>query len=139
MMSDIEDVPQAYWYCMVRPVSMMDCPIQNEDKTLCLATYMDINGTKAYALFNSGSTMDVVTPNFTWVAILTVMELAKPEKLQLGCLGSQSKVKFVTVSSIEFASIDVNTYLDIANLDKYDTILGTPFMRKHGISLDSKT
>jgi hypothetical protein len=43
------------------------------------------------------------------------------------------------VSSIEFASIDVDTYLDIANLDKYDTILGTPFMRKHGISLDFET
>ena len=27
-------------------------------------------------------------------------------------------------------------YLDIANLDKYDCILGTPFLRKRGISLD---
>ena len=35
-----------------------------------------------------------------------------------------------------FGSININTYLDIANLDKYDTILGTPFLSKHGISLD---
>jgi len=37
---------------------------------------------------------------------------------------------------IEFNSIAKNTYLDVANLDKYDSILGTPFLRKHGIMLD---
>ena len=36
----------------------------------------------------------------------------------------------------EFSSINRNTYLDIANLDKYDCILGTTFLRKHRISLD---
>ena len=66
-------------------------------------------------------------------------ELAKPVTLQLGCSGSRSKANIASVSSIEFGSIDVNMYLDIANLDKYDTILGTPFMRKHGIFLDFET
>jgi hypothetical protein len=37
---------------------------------------------------------------------------------------------------VGFGPIDIDTYLDIANLDKYDTILGTPFLSKHGISLD---
>jgi len=60
----------------------------------------------------------------------------KPVTLQLGCSSSQSKINFTTESLIEFASIDEITYLDIVNLDKYNTILGTPFMRKHGISSD---
>jgi Retroviral aspartyl protease len=124
---------------MVRPIGTMNHPLQDNGETLSLTAYVNINGTKAYTLFDSGSTTDVVTPNFTRVAGLTVKELAKPVTLQLGCSGSWSKVNFTTVSSIEFASIDVDMYLDIANLDKYDTILGTPFMRKHGISLDFKT
>ncbi len=138
-MNDIEETPRAYRYRMVRPVGTMDRPIRGIGETLCLTAYVTINGTKAYALFDSGSTTDAVTPDFTRVANLTVKELAKPVTLQLGCSGSRSKVNFATVSSIEFTSIDVNTYLDIANLDKYDTILGTPFMRKHGISLDFET
>lgn len=42
---------------------------------------------------------------------------AKPVTLQLGCSGSQLKVNFATVMSIKFTSIDVDTYLDIANLE----------------------
>jgi hypothetical protein len=60
-------------------------------------------------------------------------ELVKPVTLQLGCSCSRSKINF-TMKSL----IGVNAYLDIANLDKYDTILGTPFLRKHRISLDFK-
>jgi len=45
-------------------------------------------------------------------------------------------VNFGTAAMIEFASICHNNYLGVANLDKYDCILGTPFLRKHGISLD---
>ena len=45
-------------------------------------------------------------------------------------------MNFGTAVMIEFASICHNNYLDVANLDKYDCILGTPFLRKHGISLD---
>ena len=37
---------------------------------------------------------------------------------------------------VEFGSTTAKNYLDIANLDKYDCILGTLFLRKHGISLD---
>jgi hypothetical protein len=67
---------------------------------------------------------------------LEAKELVKPVTLQLGFSGSHSKINFATESLIEFASIDEITYLDIVNLDKYDTILGTPFMRTYGISLD---
>jgi hypothetical protein len=51
-------------------------------------------------------------------------------------VGSRSKINYASVANIKFASITIDTYLDIANLDKYDSILGTPFLRKHGISLD---
>jgi hypothetical protein len=124
---------------MVRPVGLITRPIREDGEDLCLAAYVKINGVKAYTLFDSGSTTDAVSPDFTWIAKLSVKELDKPVTLQLGCSGSRSKVNFATEAKVEFASINIGTYLDIANLDKYDSILGTPFLRKHGISLDFET
>src|SRR5882762_10579709 len=103
---------------------------------MCLARYVTINGVKAFTLFDLGSTMDAMSPDFTRVAKLKLKELVKPVTLQLGCSGSRSKVNFATTAITKFSLINRNTYLDIANLDKYDCILGTPFLRKHGISLD---
>ena len=31
---------------------------------------------------------------------------------------------------------DDDAYLDVVNIDRYDMIVGTPFMRKHGLILD---
>jgi hypothetical protein len=114
----------------------MTRPIRVNDEDLCLAAYVTINGVKAYTLFDSGSMTDAVSPDFTRVANVPIYELEKPLTLQLGCAGSRSKINFGTESHIEFGSIAKDTYLDVANLDKYDSILGTPFLRKHGIMLD---
>ena len=137
--TDAEEPPRAYRYRMVRPVGLITRPIREDGEDLCLAAYVKINGVKAYTLFDSGSTTDAVSPDFTRIAKLSVKELDKPVTLQLGCSGSRSKVNFATEAKVEFASINIGTYLDIANLDKYDSILGTPFLRKHGISLDFET
>ena len=66
----------------------------------------------------------------------TILRLEKPATLQLGCSGSRLKINFATIAVVEFGLTTAKNYLDIANLDKYDCILGTPFLRKHGISLD---
>jgi hypothetical protein len=121
---------------MRRPIGTMTRPIRVNDEDLCLAAYVTINGVKAYTLFDSGSTTDAVSPDFTRVANVPIYELEKPLTLQLGCAGSRSKINFGTESQIKFGSIANNTYLDVANLDKYDSILGTLFLRKHGIMLD---
>jgi hypothetical protein len=31
-----------------------------------------------------------------------------------------------------------DVYIDVVNIDRYDMIIGTPFMRKHGLVLDFK-
>ena len=98
-----------------------------------------MNGTKAYTLFDSGSTTDAISPDFTRVARLPILELENPVTLQLGCSGSRSKINYGSEANVKFALITSDTYLDVANLDKYDSILGTPFMRKHGIILDFET
>jgi len=135
-MTEAPEPTRAYRSSMRRPVGTMTRPIREDDEDLCLAAYITMNGVKAYTLFDSGSTTDAVSPDFTRVANIPVYELEKPLTLQLGCTGSRSKINFGTESRIKFGSIAKDTYLDVANLDKYDSILGTLFLRKHGIMLD---
>lgn len=111
-------------------------PQRLDGEQLCLAAYIKLNGVKAYTLFDSGSTTDSISPDFTWVAQIPVKTLEGPVTLQLGCIGSRSKINYGTEVDLKFTSITSSTYLDVANLDKYDSILGTPFLRKHSISLD---
>jgi hypothetical protein len=99
---------------------------------MCLVRYVTINGVREFTLFDSGSTTNAVSPDFTQVAKLNVKELVKPVML----LRKLFEINFAMTVIAKFASINCNTYLDIANLDKYDCILGTLFLRKHGISLD---
>src|ERR1700723_178618 len=121
---------------MTQPVGTITRPKHINGEDLCLAAYISINGIRAYTLFNSGSTMDAVSPDLARVAELPLLALDKPVTLQLGCSGSRSKVNFATTVMINFQLVHALTFLDIANLDKYDCILGTPFMMKHKIILD---
>ncbi|KAA1479307.1 hypothetical protein DENSPDRAFT_789050, partial [Dentipellis sp. KUC8613] len=102
----------------------------------CLSAYITVHGMRVLALFNSGSTSESVTPDVARVARLPLIELENPATLQLGCVGSKSKITYGANVRLQFDSIDKVHYLDIVNIDRYDMIVGTPFLYKHGISLD---
>ncbi|KAI0643259.1 hypothetical protein C8Q79DRAFT_1094822, partial [Trametes meyenii] len=86
-----------------------------------LTVYTRINGLEALVLFDSGSTGDSISPEFARVAGIRTFELENPTALQLGW------------------AVTVDTYLDVVNLDRYDVVLGTPFMRRNGVVLDFGT
>jgi hypothetical protein len=121
---------------LVKPTGTVTHPEREDGEDLCLAGYVTINGVKAYTLFDSGSTTDTVSPDSARVSNVPILRLEKPATLQLGCSGSRSKINFATIAVVEFGLTTANNYLDIANVDKYHCILGTPFLTKHGISLD---
>ena len=83
-----EEPTRVYQSRLVRPVGLITRPKRQPGEDLCLAAYVKINGVKAYTLFDSGSTKDAVSPDFTRVASLPVKQLDKPVTLQLGCSGS---------------------------------------------------
>jgi hypothetical protein len=56
--------------------------------------------------------------------------------LQLGTAGSRSKINYGTNTLVKYGNIQSEEYLDVINLDRFDAIIGTKYMRKHGISLD---
>ena len=136
VMEDIEDTARQYQYWLVKPTGTIAHPEQEDGEDLCLAGYVTINGVKAYTLLDSRSMTDAVSPDFARVSNVPILRLDKSATLQLGCLRSRSKINFATIAVVEFGSTTAKNYLDIANLDKYDCILGTLFLRKHGISLD---
>ena len=65
--------------------------------------------------------------------------LEKPIALQLACIGGQSMINYRTHVTIKIGCKVVEEYFDIVNVEHYDAILGTPFLRKMGIVLDFRS
>ena len=111
-------------------------PIRTSDDNRCITMIVRIGKMDAYTMFDTGSTSDSLSPDFTRVAGMKVFTLAKPLNVQLGTVGSRSKINFGTSARIMFASVDEEYYFDEFNIDRYDCILGTPSMRHFGILPD---
>ena len=58
---------------------------------------------------------------------------------QLACIGSQLMINYGTHMTIKIGRKVVEEYFDITNVEHYDAILGTPFLRKMGIVLDFRS
>ena len=65
--------------------------------------------------------------------------LEQPIALQLACIHSQSMINYGTHATIKIGRKVVKEYFDITNVEHYDMIPGTPFLRKMGIVLDFRS
>ncbi|KAF8187927.1 hypothetical protein K438DRAFT_1473186, partial [Mycena galopus ATCC 62051] len=101
-----------------------------------LTALISIGGNQAYALFDSGSNTDSMTPEYAHVIGGVRIPLTEQVTLQLGCVGSRSKISFGTRVPVEFGGVRGHVYFNQVNLDRYDVVIGTPFMNKHGLILD---
>jgi hypothetical protein len=109
-----------------------------EDKE-CLATWVTIGDLAAWTLWDSGSTTTGITPAFAELAKVKVDTLQDPHVLQLGTVGSRSIIKYGAEVQISVANTRSTSYVDIANFDRYEMIIGTPWMRKNKVLLDFDT
>ena len=91
---------------------------------------------KAHCLLDSGSKGVLLSPEFTQAMGIKTFALEKPIALQLACMGSRSMINYGTHATINIGHKVVEEYINIANVEHYDAILGTPFLRKMGIILD---
>jgi hypothetical protein len=122
----------------LRQSSKIACPPQSKKDNRCFIAKMKLHNLEAFVLLNSGCMSDLVSPEFTMFANLKAHELEEPVPLQLGTVGSHSKINFGLFTDFEISKTKDNHYFDIINIDRYDVILSTVFMRKHGITLDFK-
>jgi hypothetical protein len=101
-----------------------------------MTAIVNIGGVEAFTLFDSGCTIEALSPSFVRIANIKAHQLADQHSLQLGTVGSKAKFNFGTSVNTSYGDINEKVYFDIINVDRYDAILGTQFMRKHGIQLD---
>ena len=94
---------------------------------------------KAHCLLDSGSEGVLLSLEFTRATCIKMFALEKPIALQLACIGSRSMINYGTCMTIKIGCKVVEEYFDIANVEHYVTILGTPFLRKMGIVLDYRS
>ena len=100
----------------------------------CIEVTVPINGLPARVLLDGGSNTNMLSPEFATVARVSAVELQEQMTLQLAVTGSRSKINYGTWVPVDFGPIKATTYFDIANIDGYDAILGTPFLWEHGVS-----
>ena len=102
----------------------------------CITVEVIVNELKGIALIDSGSSINAISPAFACVAEIEAFPLEKPIGLQLGCVRSRSKINFGMFQAIKLGSEELNTYLDVVNLDHYDIVLGIPFLKLNNVVLD---
>jgi hypothetical protein len=119
-----------------RSMSVGSQPLRTPRLQATLVAEVEINGVKAFTLFDSGSTTDSITPEFAFATRAKQITLEDQVILQLGCVGSRSKICYGTRVPVDICGVKEEVYFDLVNLDKYDCIIGTPFMNTHGVCLD---
>jgi hypothetical protein len=111
-------------------------PKRTKEENFCLTAYVEINGKQAFTLFDSGCTTDTCSPDFARISEMKVFPIESAITLQLGTAGSRSKINYGVQAPVKYGSLRSEEYFDVVNLDRFDAIIGTKYMRKHGISLD---
>ncbi|KAI9057628.1 hypothetical protein FKP32DRAFT_1583327 [Trametes sanguinea] len=114
-------------------------PILSDGEQECIVLLLNINGLGALTLCDAGSTTEMMSSDFAQVSACDVIKLENPAVLQLGCAGSRSRINYGTRAPVTLGAFGADVYFDIANLDRYDAVLGTPFLRRFGVMLDFKT
>jgi hypothetical protein len=117
-------------------VGLLDQPSRPRNLTACISVLLNINGTEAYALIDSGSTTNSMTPEFAHATKAPNIKLEDQVTLQLGCVGSKSRVNYGTRVPVDFCGIKGHVYFDQVNLDRYDCVIGTLFLNRHGGVID---
>jgi hypothetical protein len=87
-------------------------------------------------MFDSGSGTNMITPDFARAMGLRPIQLDKPVGLQMALIGSQGRINYGITVPVEVGPIIRPVYFDIANIERYDVILGTPFLKQHRVALD---
>ena len=94
---------------------------------------INVNGVPVRALVDSGSLGDFISS--TLVDQLKRTLLDKPLGLQLAVQGSQSKINSLVEVNYTYQGIDSFRRFDVANLNDYNVILGTPWIYQHQVCI----
>ena len=111
-------------------------PLQKCNDNHAISVFWEIGGIKAHCLIDSGCKGIMISPNFIKAAKNKPFLLDKPIGIQLAVTGSKSVINYGANATIKYDEKESKEYFNIVNIDYYDAILGTPFLRKHEVIID---
>lgn len=110
-------------------------PVRDRRSQRCVEALVQVNGKSAHALLDSGSNCDIISGDFVQANELATFALEGVQNLQMACMGSKTKLQHGIYIDLAGPKISERRYFDVANIEGFDMILGTPFLHKNGITL----
>ena len=111
-------------------------PLWKRDEYREISVFWKIGGIKAHCLIDSSCKGVMISPKFTQAAKIKTFALEKQIGIQLAVTGSKSIIKYGTNTTIKINGEESKEYFDVVNIDYYNTILRTPFLKKFKVAID---
>ncbi|KIJ50631.1 hypothetical protein M422DRAFT_159536 [Sphaerobolus stellatus SS14] len=111
-------------------------PARSKHDLFTIAGYFLVGGTKTRCLFNSGCEGIIMSSEFVQATGLHMHKLPEPIGVQQAFQGSRAKLYYTVTRDITIGQRTYSEMFDIANVDYYDIMLGTPFLRRVKANID---
>ena len=95
-----------------------------------------LNGVPCYVLVDTGCNTNSFGPMTACIVKADCIDLKEQVQLQLGMRGSKTKINHGMRVNIKVGPINESVYFDIVDINRYDVILGMPFLTKHQVIVD---
>ena len=87
-------------------------------------------------MLDTGSTSNFISLAFATVHCIRAFPLEQQLTLQLGCVGSHLRITHGAHAQMRIGAFDTQLYFDVTNIDRYDCILGIPFLQQNATIVD---
>lgn len=119
----------------IRSITKTSMRVKNDARLfpMPVTVYVRINGRQCTALVDSGSLTDFMSTTLADQLKVRCRPKEQPLDLQLAIVGSRSKVNVECETEFVYQNIREQRKWDVANVDTYDIVLGTPFIWQHSV------
>ena len=132
--SSIDQV--AFRHRATKTLRTEDGPNRNFKNPGVMEGFIRIGEIKAHILLDCGSMLDMISANYAATSKLDMFQLKKPVRLQMATSRLCTMIQFSIHTERKFDEFRQKRYFDVVNLDRYDTILGTPFLKDNELLMN---
>ena len=139
LQTDAPKTSRNYWLYdprVTRLTEDKDQPVRDIKAMQPITIEVKLNGVPCYVLIDTGCNTNSFGPITARIVKADRIDLKEQVQLQLGTKGSRTKINHGTRVNVEVGPVKESVYFDIVDIDRYDAILGMPFLTKHKAHLD---
>ncbi|KIJ29819.1 hypothetical protein M422DRAFT_268690 [Sphaerobolus stellatus SS14] len=111
-------------------------PAWSKNDPLTITGYFLVGGTKACCLFDSGCEGIIMSSKFVQATGIRMHKLPESIGIQQAFQGSRVKLYYTVTMDITVGQRTYTEMFNISNVDYYDIMLGTPFLRRFKANID---